>query len=73
MNNLIQFLQTIKDPRSMVMQMSKNTNNPMIQNMIDMANRGDSKGVRDCANNFFKENGRDLDAELNDIQQFIKF
>lgn len=73
MNNILQFLQTVSDPRATVMQMAQNIQNPMIRNMIDMANKGDEKGVRDCARNYYKENGRDFDTEINDISKYLKF
>lgn len=39
--------------------------NPMQQNLINMANKGDVKGVETFARNLLKEQGRNYDEEFN--------
>ena len=39
--------------------------NPMQQNLINMANKGDVKGVETFARNLLKEKGRNYDEEFN--------
>ena len=39
--------------------------NPMQQNLINMANKGDVKGVETFARNLLKEKGYDFDKEFN--------
>ena len=39
--------------------------NPMQQNLINMANKGDVKGVETFARNLLKEQGRNYDKEFN--------
>lgn len=51
--------------------MSKNQN-PMFNNLIDMAQRGDSKGVETFARNLFKERGRDFDKEFAEFMGKMK-
>ena len=43
--------------------MLKNTN-PMLANVIDMARKGDSKGVEEFARNVCKDRGIDFDTEF---------
>lgn len=58
--NPIQLLQSMmasggmKNPQQMIMNMV-GKNNPMITNLMQMANKGDSKGVEKIARNLFKE------------------
>lgn len=69
MKNPIQLLKGmlgINSPKDIVLQMiQQNSNNPIFNNLIDMANKGDTKGVEDFARNMFKEQGRNYDEEFN--------
>ena len=61
-----------KNPKELVMEMTKNNNNPVINNLIKMAEDGNTQGVENFARNMFKEQGRDFDSEVNQIQDMIK-
>lgn len=52
------------NPQQIVMQMLQNGagNNPAIKNMIDLAQRGDERGVENVARNLFKSRGMDFDS-----------
>lgn len=66
------FLGGGKNPKEIAMKMlGNNTNNPVMQNLIKMAEEGDTQGVENVARNMFKEQGRDFDAEMKDLQKFI--
>lgn len=60
-----------KNPQEIAMQLIGNNNNPVINNLITMAKNGDSKGVENFARNIFKEQGRDFDAEMQNMQSII--
>ena len=60
-----------KTPKEIVMEMTKNNNNPVINNLIKMAEEGNTKGIEDVARNMFKEQGRNFDNEMNDLQKMI--
>ena len=70
--NPIQMLQSFMgkggNPQQLVMNairgMSGNSN-PMINNLLTMAQNGDSKGIEQFARNFMKEKGKDFDTEFN--------
>lgn len=75
MNNPMQFmnmLKSIKNPKEAVINMVKSNNNPMIKNLVEMAEKGDNKGVEDFARNILKEQGRDFDSEMNEFMKNFK-
>ena len=75
MNNPMQFiniLKGIKSPKDAVINMIKRNNNPMVKNLVEMAEKGDSQGVENFARNMLKEQGRDFDAEMNEFMKNFK-
>ncbi len=63
--NLLEMLKAIKDPKSFVTgQIGNNIQNPIIKQLVDMANKGDNKGVEKFARNFCKSNNIDFDKEF---------
>ena len=65
------FMSGGKSPQEIAMNMIGNNTNPVMQNLIKMAQNGDTKGVESVARNMFKEQGRDFDTEMKDFQKFI--
>jgi hypothetical protein len=75
MNNpmqIIEMLKGIKDPKQAVMNIAKNNTNPMIKNLIDMAEKGDNQGIENFARNIFKEQGRNFDEEFSEFTKNFK-
>ena len=75
MNNPMQFmnlLNGIKNPKDAVINMIKSNNNPMIKNLVEMAEKGDNNGIETFARNMLKEQGRDFDAEMNEFMKNFK-
>ena len=75
MNNPMQFmnmLKGIKNPKEAVINMIKTNNNPMVKNLVEMAEKGDSQGVENFARNMLKEQGRDFDTEMNEFMKNFK-
>lgn len=75
MNNLMQIIEMlkgIKDPKQAVMNIAKNNTNPMIKNLIDMAEKGDNQGIENFARNIFKEQGRNFDEEFSEFTKNFK-
>lgn len=75
MNNPLQFmsmLKGIKNPKEAVINMIKSNNNPMLKNIVEMAEKGDTKGVENFARNMLKEQGRDFDSEMNSFMKNFK-
>ena len=75
MNNPMQFinmLKGIKSPKDTVINIVKTNNNPMVKNLVEMAEKGDSQGVENFARNMLKEQGRDFDTEMNEFMKNFK-
>lgn len=75
MNNFqlpMQLLQMLKggNPQQMAMQFlqQNSANNPMLQNVIEMMNNGNSSGVEQVARNLCKSRGLDPDQVMNQIK-----
>lgn len=72
--NPIQMLQNFImkgfSPQKIVKQMAGS--NPMMSNLIKMANAGDTSGVENFARNMFKEKGRDFDKEFSEFKNKLK-
>lgn len=74
MNNPMQFmsmLKSIKNPKEAVINMIKSNNNPMLKNLVEMAEKGDTKGVENFARNFYAQQGRDFDQEFNNFKSMF--
>lgn len=67
MNNPIEIVKSIMgkntNPGEIISKMIGN-NNPMLNNLIQMAQKGDTKGVENFARNLCKEKGQDFDKEF---------
>lgn len=64
MNNIFQFIQSIKNPNAFIqgiMSNSQYNNNPMMQNAFKMSQKGDIQGLQNMAQNLAKERGMSLD------------
>lgn len=75
MNNPMQFiniLKGIKNPKETVINIIKSNDNPMIKNLVNMAENGDNEGVEKFARNFYKEQGRDFDKEYSQFMKMFK-
>lgn len=70
MQVLQNFISKGLSPQKIAEQMSGN--NPMITNLIKMANSGDTNGVENFARNMFKEKGRDFDKEFSEFRNKFK-
>lgn len=70
MQMLQNFLTKGLSPQKIVEQMVGN--NPMMANLIKMANAGDTNGVEKVARNMFKEKGRDFDKEFSEFKSKFK-
>ena len=70
MQMLQNFLTKGLSPQKIVEQMAGN--NPMMANLIKMANAGDTDGIEKVARNMFKEKGRDFDKEFSEFKSKFK-
>ena len=69
MNNPINFIKNLlanANPQTIAMKMIGN-GNPVLENLAQMAEKGDEKGIENFARNLFKEKGKDFDKEFSDF------
>ena len=59
------------NPKSIAMNMLKNNSNPICSNLLQMAEKGDTKGIEQFAKNYMKEQGKDFDKEFNDFKSMF--
>ena len=60
------------NPQSIINKVIVQNSNPVINNLIKMAQKGDVKGVEDFARNLFKEKGRNFDKEFAEFKNNFK-
>lgn len=70
MNMLRMAMSGGRNPQEVVKQLIGN-GNPMLNNLVKMAEEGDYQGVENFARNLCKEQGRDFDSELKQLQNLI--
>ena len=70
MNMLRMAMSGGRNPQEVVKQLIGN-GNPMLNNLDKMAEEGDYQGVENFARNLCKEQGRDFDSELKQLQNLI--
>ncbi|MDY5984628.1 MAG: hypothetical protein SPI94_04070 [Candidatus Onthovivens sp.] len=69
--NMIKGMMRNMNPKNIVMNMLKNNTNPIFANLIEMANKGDTKGLEQFARNYMKDNGKDFDKEFNEFKSMF--
>ena len=70
--NMIKMMMGKMSPKDMAMKMIENNSNPVFANLIDMANKGDTKSVEDFARNICKEKNIDFDKDFTDFMNNFK-
>ena len=74
--NPMQMLQGMRNPQQFLQQMMGNNSvmkNPIARNAMQMAQRGDSKGIEQMARNLCKEKGIDFDKSFSDFKNQFHF
>ena len=63
-----------KNPHEMAMSMIKNSNinDPMINQLLQLAQSGDINSMNKIAENFFKGQGLDFNNEFNNFMSMLK-
>lgn len=75
MNNPIDMIKQIignMQPKDVVMKMVQNNGNPMINNLIQLAQSGNIEQIKNVANNLFKEQGLDFNKEFTNFMNNFK-
>ena len=69
---IMQLLKSIKNPKEAVFKIIKGNNNPIVQNLVEMAEKGDSEGIESFARNFYNQQGRDFDKDFSEFMNNFK-
>ena len=72
MNNIIQLLQAFGNPQQLINNVMR-TNNPMIQNAVELAQKGDSQGLEQLVRNVAQTKGVNVDEMFQQVKSQIKF
>lgn len=75
MNNpmqIINMLKGAKTPKEAVISMVKSNNNPMIKNLVEMAEKGQIEDLKNFGRNLYKDNGRNFDEEFDNFMNNFK-
>ena len=70
--NMIKGMMGISNPKDIVMKMLSQNNNPIFNNLIEMANKNDVKGLENFARNICKEKNIDFDKEFSNFKDMFK-
>ena len=67
MNNMGILMQAIKNPQAFIQQ-AMQSNNPIVNNAIQMYQKGDKEGINEIAKNLCKEKGTSFDEMAKQIK-----
>ena len=70
--NMIKGMMGISNPKDMAMKMLKNNTNPIFNNLMQMMEKGDDKGIEQFARNVCKEKNIDFDKQFGDFMNNFK-
>lgn len=71
MQNIIAFLNMVKNPKDFATKTIEQSGNPVLANMVKLANEGKTDEVEKVARNLFNGNGRDYDNEMEQFKHFL--
>lgn len=74
--NPLQMVSMLKNgnPRDLAEQIIKENfpNDPMMQNLLQMARQGNTQGLQQFAQNYFSQQGRDFNSEMTGLLNMLK-
>lgn len=71
-NDMLKMLINNKNPKDIIQQIAIQNSNPIVNNLVSMAQKGDTQGVENFARNICKEKGIDFDAEFSNFMNNFK-
>ena len=61
-----------QNPKQIAMNMVRQNSNPMLANLMKMANEGKTQNIEEFARNIMQEQGMDFDTEFANFMQNFK-
>lgn len=75
MNNPMDMIKNLMkqgNPRQLVEKMVMNNSNPIMRDLVQKAQNGDTKGIEEFAQNLYKQQGRDFNKEFSQFMDNFK-
>ena len=73
LNTIKNFIKQQGSPKELLINfMQRNNSNPMINNLVNMANSGNSKGIEEFARNMCREKNINFDIEFSNFMKNFK-
>lgn len=69
---MIKNMMGVGNPKDMAIKMLKNNTNPIFNNLMQMMEKGDNKGIEQFARNVCKEKNIDFDKQFGDFMNNFK-
>ena len=66
---IIQMIKSGSNPQQLIMSFLQQQNNPMANNLLQMAQNGNTSGIEQIARNICAQKGLDFDKEFNSIKR----
>lgn len=66
---IIQMIKSGSNPQQLIMSFLQQQNNPMANNLLQMAQNGNISGIEQIARNICEQKGLDFDKEFNSFKQ----
>lgn len=66
---IIQMIKNWSNPQQLIMSFLQQQNNPMANNLLQMAQNGNTSGIEQIARNLCAQKGLDFDKEFNSFKQ----
>ncbi len=66
---IIQMIKSGSNPQQLIISFLQQQNNPMANNLLQMAQNGNTSGIEQIARNICAQKGLDFDKEFNSFKQ----
>ena len=66
---IIQMIKSGSNPQQLIMSFLQQQNNPMANNLLQMAQNGNTSGIEQIARNICAQKGFDFDKEFNSFKR----
>ena len=69
--NVVQQIRQGQNPQQLMLNILRQTNNPISANLFNLAQQGKTKEIEQVARNIMRQQGKDFDAEFRAFRQTL--
>ena len=69
--NVVQQIRQGQNPQQLMLNILRQTNNPISANLFNLAQQGKTKEIEQVARNIMKQQGKDFDTEFRAFRQTL--